>query len=285
MIAGFRFSEGSVYEMKINNLPAHLIDQVRQKNPVVLTVANDVTAGKVADALSACGVSPIMSKAPEEAQAMVSLADAITINLGTINQPQLALIRAILDANAGRRPVVLDPVAVGSADYRLTIAKQLLNDYYFSVIRGNASEIAALAGFAPAGHGIDAGGIQYDPVLLAKQCAHHYHTCVLLTGRTDVVTDGQDVFLNPTSSPMLTVNVGSGDMLSSLTAAYLTVGESPITSSAVIATAFSMAGATAAQHTLGLGQWQARFFDELSQLTSERFTSQLTHGKDDNNDQ
>ncbi|MFR0771276.1 MAG: hydroxyethylthiazole kinase [Limosilactobacillus pontis] len=82
--------------MKITNLPAHLIDQVRQKNPVVLTVANDVTAGKVADALSACGVSPIMSKAPEEAQAMVSLADAITINLGTINQSQLALIRAIL---------------------------------------------------------------------------------------------------------------------------------------------------------------------------------------------
>ncbi|MFR0771277.1 MAG: hydroxyethylthiazole kinase [Limosilactobacillus pontis] len=81
----------------------------------------------------------------------------------------------------------------------------------------------------------------------------------MLTGRTDVVTDGQDVFLNPTGSSMLTVNVGSGDMLSSLTAAYLTVGESPITSSAVIATAFSMTGAAAAQHTLGLGQWQTRF--------------------------
>ncbi|QFV00952.1 hypothetical protein LP475_04100 [Limosilactobacillus pontis] len=165
-----------------------LIDRVRAQNPVVLTVANSVTAGKVADALSTSGVSPIMSQAPEEATAMVNLADAITINLGTIDQAQLTLIQAILDANAGQRPVVLDPVAVGSSAYRLTIAKQLLADYYFTVIRGNASEIAALAGFAASGHGIDTGNDQDNPVMVAKLCAHAYHTCVLLTGATDVVT-------------------------------------------------------------------------------------------------
>lgn len=266
--------------MKITNLPIPLIDRVRAQNPVVLTVANSVTAGKVADALSASGVSPIMSQAPEEATAMVNLADAITINLGTIDQAQLTLIRAIMDANAGQRPVVLDPVAVGSSAYRLTIAKQLLADYYFTVIRGNASEIAALAGFAASGHGIDAGNDQDDPVMVAKRCAHAYHTCVLLTGATDVVTDGQEVFTNPTGTRMLTVNVGSGDMLSSLTAAYLASGDNPLASSALVATAFSLAGAVA-----GLGSWQAHFFDELSQLTSDRFAAQLNYGKDDNNDE
>lgn len=271
--------------MKITNLPIPLIDRVRAQNPVVLTVANSVTAGKVADALSASGASPIMSQAPEEATAMVSLADAITINLGTIDQAQLTLIRAILDANAGQRPVVLDPVAVGSSAYRLTIAKQLLADYYFTVIRGNASEIAALAGFAVSGHGIDAGNDQDDPVMVAKRCAHAYHTCVLLTGATDVVTDGQEVFTNPTGTRMLTVNVGSGDMLSSLTAAYLASGDNPLASSALVATAFSLAGAVAAQHAAGLGSWQARFFDELSQLTSDHFAAQLNYGKDDNNDE
>ena len=244
--------------MKITNLPIPLIDRVRAQKPVVLTVANSVTAGKVADALSASGVSPIMSQAPEEATAMVNLADAITINLGTIDQAQLTLIRAILDANAGQRPVVLDPVAAGSSAYRLTIAKQLLADYYFTVIRGNASEIAALAGFAASGHGIDAGNDQDDPVMVAKRCAHAYHTCVLLTWATDVVTDGQEVFTNPTGTRMLTVNVGSGDMLSSLTAAYLASGDNPLASSALVATAFSLAGAVAAQ---------------------------LNYGKDDNNDE
>ncbi|HJA27085.1 MAG TPA: hydroxyethylthiazole kinase [Candidatus Limosilactobacillus intestinigallinarum] len=271
--------------MKITNLPIPLIDRVRAQNPVVLTVANNVTADKVADALSASGASPIMSQAPEEAPAMVGLADAITINLGTIDQAQLTLIRAILDANAGRCPVVLDPVAVGSSDYRLTIAKRLLADYYFTVIRGNASEIASLAGLTANGHGIDAGDVQGDPVTVAKRCAHTYHTCVLLTGPTDVVTDGQDVFTNPTRANMLTVNVGSGDMLSSLTAAYLAVGDNPVTSSALVAKAFSLAGLVAARHAAGLGHWQTRFFDELSQLTSDRFAAQLAHGKDDNNDE
>lgn len=270
--------------MENADLPCRLVDQVRRKNPVVLTIANDVTADKVADGLSACGASPIMSKAPEEAAEMVNLADAITINLGTINQTQLSLIRAVLDANAGRRPVVMDPVAVGSVDYRLKIAKQLLDDYYFTVIRGNASEIAALADYDSAGHGIDAGAQQTAPVPVAKQCAQHYHTCVYLTGPNDVVTDGQDTFLNATGAAMLTVNVGSGDMLSSITAAYLTVGDTPIASSALAAKLFSLAGANAAQQAAGLGQWQACFFDELSQLDSQWLTDQLANKRDDNDD-
>ena len=270
--------------MENAELPAQLVGQVRRKNPVVLTIANDVTADKVSDGLSACGASPIMSKAPEEAAEMVNLADAITINLGTINSNQLVMIRAVLDANVGRRPVVLDPVAVGSVDYRLKIAKQLLADYYFTVIRGNASEIAALAGYDSTGHGIDAGGHQPSPVPVAKQCAQRYHTCVCLTGATDVVTDGQDIFINPTGTDMLIVNVGSGDMLSSITAAYLTVGDTPVVSSALAAKFFSLAGANAAQQAVGLGQWQMYFFDELSQLDSQQLANQLAKERDDNND-
>ncbi|MGN1283260.1 MAG: hydroxyethylthiazole kinase [Limosilactobacillus sp.] len=270
--------------MENADLPCRLVDRVRRQNPVVLTIANDVTADKVADGLSACGASPIMSKAPEEAGEMVNLADAITINLGTINQAQLTLIRAVLDANAGKRPVVLDPVAVGSVNYRLRIAKQLLADYYFTVIRGNASEVAALAGFDTTGHGIDAGESPSSPVLVAKRCAQRYHTCVCLTGATDVVTDGQDTFINSTGTAMLTVNVGSGDMLSSITAAYLAVGDTPVVSSALAAKAFSLAGACAAQKAPGLGQWQRCFFDQLSQLDSQSLASQLAKERNDNDD-
>ncbi|MDD6432946.1 MAG: hydroxyethylthiazole kinase [Lactobacillaceae bacterium] len=270
--------------MENADLPSQLVDQVRRKNPVVLTIANDVTADKVADGLSACGASPIMSKAPEEAAEMVNLADAITINLGTINSNQLVMIRAVLDANAGRCPVVLDPVAVGSSDYRLKIAQQLLADYYFTVIRGNASEIAALAGYNIASHGIDAGEQHTSPIPVAKQCAQRYHTCVCLTGPTDVVTDGQDTFINSTRANMLTVNVGSGDMLSSITAAYLTVGDTPVASSALAAKLFSLAGAVAAQQASGLGHWQTCFFDELSQLNSQWLVDQLANERDDNDD-
>ena len=83
---------------------------------------------------------------------------------------------------------------------------------------------------------------------------------------------------------MLIVNVGSGDMLSSITAAYLTVGDTPVVSSALAAKFFSLAGANAAQQAVGLGQWQMYFFDELSQLDSQQLANQLAKERDDNND-
>ena len=95
-----------------------LIDRVRTKNPIVLNLANLVTIDKVADALS--------------------------INLGTINEHQATQIRTVLRAATPLKPLVLDPVAVSAVPSRLKFAHSLLNDFHFDVIRGNASEIAAL---------------------------------------------------------------------------------------------------------------------------------------------
>ena len=61
----------------------HLIAAVRQNHPITFTVANTVTSGKVADALSAIGASPIMSTALEEAADLVAAAHAVTLNIGT----------------------------------------------------------------------------------------------------------------------------------------------------------------------------------------------------------
>lgn len=270
--------------MNHENLPYSLIDRLRQTNPVVLTVANSVTIDKVADGLSAIGASPIMSKEPAEAAAMVKLANAITINLGTITETQLKQIRAVLDANASRLPVVLDPVAVGSVPYRLKIAYQLLADYHFTVIRGNAGEIAALAGASWQAHGIDAGQGSSDLAAIAQQCAHRFHSLVALSGPTDFVTDGQDVFTNPLGDRYLALNVGSGDMLSSTLAAYLALGEVPLPTCSLACQAFAFAGAQAARNVRGLGQWQSRFFDELCQLTSTSVQRGVEERMIENND-
>lgn len=256
-------------------LPWHLIDQVRQRNSVVLTVANNVTPSKVADALSAIGASPIMSAEPLEAKEMVKIAHAITINLGTITGTQLKQIRILLDANAGRLPVVLDPVAVSGIKYRLNIAQSLLQDYYFTAIRGNAGEIAALTGIDWTSHGIDTGNGDIDPVFVAKQCARQYHCCVILTGKTDIITDGQHVYLNPRSTPYFVTNVGSGDMLSSIIAAYLGIVDDDAQACAVATTAFSIAGISASQQAHGLGSWQVNFLDELCKLTQQNVHTRL----------
>lgn len=248
-------------------LPWELVDQLRTQRPIVLTVANSVTISKVADAVSAVGASPIMSKEPAEAKAMAAIANAITINLGTITSGQLRQIHAVLKNNNGR-PTVLDPVAVGSIEYRLKIAQELLAAYHFTVIRGNAGEIAALTGTEWQAYGIDAGKGSHDLVSIAKSCASKYHCIVVLSGATDIITDGRQTMLNPLSTGCFTVNVGSGDMLSSVIAAYLGLNCDYFKGCAVATKAFSIAGVTAAQHGTGLGTWQAGFFDQLSQLST-----------------
>lgn len=246
-----------------------LINSVRQQNPVVLTIANSVTPGKVADAVSAVGASPVMSKEPAEASAMNAIASAVTINVGTITDSQLTLIRATLDANAGRLPVVLDPVAV-SIDYRWHVVSQLLHDYHFNVIRGNAGEIAQLTGQSWHSHGIDAGNGQGDLETIAKQCACQYHCCVVLTGPVDIVTDGEHLMKNSLSSPYFAQNVGSGDMLSSVVAAFVGAGHDDYQASAVATKMFSIAGVRAARIANGFGTWQGQFFDQLAGLTADQ---------------
>ncbi len=252
--------------------PSELIDQVRRARPVVLTLANLVTAGKVADALSALGASPIMSFDEREAAEMVACAQSIAINLGTITRAQEAQIEAVLAVNANRRPTVLDPVAVASIPHRLTLAKRLLARYRFTAIRGNASEIAALLGQAQAGHGIDAGQPTGDPAARAQECARRYQTCVLLSGPVDYLSDGQQVVTNHLSIPPLATNVGSGDLLSSILAAYLATGAPPLAAAALAARVVTLAGSRAAAGTSGLGSWQAAFLDHLSLMTSSSFS-------------
>lgn len=197
-----------------------LVDRVRTKNPIILNLANLVTIDKVADAVSAVGASPIMSVEPTEASEMVRLADAICVNLGTINHQQIDQIQAVLNAAIPLKPLVLDPVAVSAVPSRLKLAHSLLANFHFDVIRGNASEIAALIGADNTSHGIDAGQVD-NQIQIAETCARQFQSIVVLTGETDLITDGQLIYENPFEAEMLTMNVGSGDMLSSIIGAYI----------------------------------------------------------------
>lgn len=245
----------------------NLLQRLRTTHPVTLTVANTVTSGKVADALSTLGASPIMSNAPGEAAELVKLAQAAVINLGTptveIEQEFNAVARA---ANKMNRPLVLDPVACGSTTYRHQLATRLLADYHFTVIRGNAGEIASLAGADWTSHGIDAGSGGGDLVQIAQSCARKYQATVVLSGQHDLITAGQQVYTNDLSSTWLAVNVGSGDILSSVIGAFLGVGAHPLDAGLLACRLLTTAGIRAGHQVKGLGSWQRRFFDELTAI-------------------
>ncbi|AVK64150.1 hydroxyethylthiazole kinase [Lactobacillus sp. CBA3606] len=232
-----------------------LLAKLRQQNPVVLNLANWVTAQAVANGLNAVGASPIMSAEVQEAAAVVKIAGAVCFNLGTVTTSQVEQMQVVgRFANAQQKPIVLDPVAVGAVPYRRQVALGLLTTCQVAVIRGNAGEIAALADFDWQANGIDAGTGTGDLVKIAQACAQKYHCVVLLSGPTDIITDGHRVIQLTNGTSLFQLQVGAGDLLSSLVAAMLAVSPTAVfeatqVASAVLATT---------------GEWVA------NQLVSER---------------
>lgn len=201
-----------------------LLTTLREQNPIVLNLANFVTVQDVANALNALGASPIMSAEVREAETMVQIAGAVCINLGTLTTLQIEQMRVVGQlAVANHKPIVFDPVAVGAVPYRKDVALSLLADFHVNVIRGNAGEIAALADLDWQSKGIDAGNGTGDLVQIARTCAQKFSCCVILSGPTDVITDGQRTVQVHNGTPLFQLHVGSGDILSSLVAAFTAV--------------------------------------------------------------
>ncbi|WP_461244309.1 hydroxyethylthiazole kinase [Secundilactobacillus muriivasis] len=203
-----------------------LLDTLRAANPVVLNISNFVTVQDVANGINAIGASPIMSEEIAETREMVQISSAVALNLGAFSKPQVDHILAMGQAaNELHKPLVIDPVAVGAIAYRKQVATDLMSQFQVDVIRGNAGEIAALADVEWQAKGIDAGSGNQDLVEIAKACAQKQHCVVILSGETDVITDGERVVKVHNGTPLFQLHVGSGDMLSSIVAAFCAVSD------------------------------------------------------------
>ena len=62
------------------------IENVRKSVPLVHNITNYVTVNDVANALLACGGSPIMSDEPEDVKEITSICQGLNINIGTLNK-------------------------------------------------------------------------------------------------------------------------------------------------------------------------------------------------------
>ncbi|MGO2722658.1 MAG: hydroxyethylthiazole kinase [Lactobacillus sp.] len=243
-----------------------LIDQIKATNPVVLNIANMVTPTDVANGLNVLGASPIMSTASEEASDLVKIAQAVTINIGTVNANSFKQMQAVLMAANGKVPLVLDPVACGASRYRSQVVSQLLADYQFTVIRGNAGEIAHLAGADWQGHGIDAGDGNGDVTAIAKACARKYHCITVLTGATDIITDGDEVNKVPFGTPLFAVHVGTGDMLSSMIGAFCAIEPNTLEAASTACLTFALCGQAAAKTATAPNAWYDALLNQLYTL-------------------
>ena len=250
---------------------AAMLDAVRAKVPLVHCITNYVTVNDAANALLAIGASPIMADDIGEAGDIASIASALVLNIGTLNERTVAsMLDAGRRANAFGVPVVLDPVGAGASRLRNETVGRLLREVKLSVLRGNLSEISFLAGLGAATRGVDSAkeDEKNDALAAARLVAQRLGCTVAVTGAVDVVTDGTRACRLANGHQMLSRVTGTGCMTTALIGAFAGAGRDFYTAAAGGISAMSIAGELAYERagTLGTGSFHIALIDALSML-------------------
>ncbi len=247
---------------------------VRKNVPLVHCITNYVTVNDVANALLACGGSPIMADDIDEVAEITSISSALVINIGTLNRRTIAsMIRAGQTANEKGIPVVLDPVGAGASGLRNEAVGALLEAVNFTVIRGNLSEISFIAGLKANTRGVDASALDSgnDPAAVSKAVAEKFRCVAAITGAVDVVSDGKRLAKIHNGVAQMGKVTGTGCMLSGVIGAY--AGACPDAFEGTVAAISSMGIAGelswADNGEKGTGSLHIGIIDALSRIDDE----------------
>jgi len=203
-----------------------LLEKVRAREPLVQCITNFVTVNDCANILLAIGATPTMAMDIREVEESVSRVSALVCNMGAIEHTE-SMILAGKKANALQIPVILDPVGAGGTTLRRETIKRLLQEVQFTSIRGNASEIKAIAGVQSLGRGVDVSkedvvsenSLQGD-ILIFESLARKLQCVIAVSGEIDVITDGVQTMLIRNGCKMMARITGSGCMVTTLIGAF-----------------------------------------------------------------
>jgi hydroxyethylthiazole kinase len=242
---------------------------IRERKPLVHQITNFVVMNETANATLAIGALPVMAHALQEVEEMASVASALVLNIGTLSDEWVeAMIAAGRAANSAGVPVVLDPVGAGATAYRTDASRRLLDVLEIAVLRGNAAEIATLAGQDAEIRGVEAVGGVGGPEL-ASEASSLLGPVVAVTGPVDHVSDGQAVNSVANGHELLGTVTGTGCMATAITGCFLGVrGDDPLAAATEALVTFGVAGEDAARVAEGPGSFHVALYDALYHLDS-----------------
>jgi hydroxyethylthiazole kinase len=250
---------------------AETLKKVRSRKPIVHHITNWVTIYDCANIVKVFGASPVMAHAKEEVAEMAQIADSLVLNIGTLTVELVdAMKLAAKSANKKGIPVILDACGAGATSLRDKKCLELLKDAKIDVIKGNASEIARLAGEIVQTRGVDSAEVSEDLVVLATYLAQERNCTVVITGAEDIVTDGNKVFLVRNGHPMMANIVGTGCMATSVIGAFCAVAKDDLAAaSAAGLVCYEVAAEQAAVQAQGAGSFKEKLFDAVFNLTPD----------------
>jgi len=252
------------------------VEKVKETNPMAGSITNTVTINFVANTQLAVGGSAAMVYMPDEGELIAKSGGATYINVGTlfpIYEQTLPLTAKSLHDMG--KPWVLDPVAIGIGSLRTDLLRKF-KEFKPSVIRGNPSEIIALAGLwgldGGAGESRVRGVDSTDSVNAAKAAAvslaKYTGGAVAVSGETDLVTDGSIIAYSYGGSHFMEKITGAGCALGGVIAVYATAA-SPFIAALSGTAVFNLAGSRAEAKTDAPGSFQTQFIDELYKAAAD----------------
>jgi hydroxyethylthiazole kinase len=246
-------SPGPFSRGELPRATADILERLRTRNPRVHCITNAVAQNFTANALLAAGCVPSMTIAPEEIGPFVAGADALLVNLGTFDAERREAVDIAVRTTTDKGIAwVLDPVFIDRSEKRAAFARTLV-DCGPTAIRLNGAEFSTLAG-----QGGDAGTV--------ADYARSHGCVVVLSGRTDLVSDGARAAAIANGDPLMAKVTAMGCAASAVTAACLAVEGDTFKAAAAGLVIIGVAGELAAREARGPGSFAAAFLDALHAL-------------------
>ena len=239
--------------------------QIQQQRPIIHNISNYVAMEFNANALLAINASPIMAHAEAELVELLNLANALVINIGTLDTSWISAMHTALNAtnNFPKIPIILDPVGAGASSLRTKTALDLLASEKISVLRGNAAEILALAGSEIKSHGIDSIYQTDSAISAAKKLAKKFKCTVVVSGANDIIANTLTTTTIEGGHPIMTQVTGMGCTASCLIGAFCAVNNNHFSATTHAMTLMKRTAEKALKTTCRPGTFKITFIDEL----------------------
>ena len=253
-----------MFDQNLAHKTAKNLKNLREKKPLIHNITNYVVMNYTANALLACGASPVMAHASEEVEEMVSFAGSLVLNIGTLTPYWIdSMLKAGKRANELKVPIILDPVGSGATKLRTDSAKRLIDELSISVVRGNASEVLSLAHEGSRTKGVDSIHSVDDASDAALILAKELNTTLAITGKVDLITDGERIYRVSNGHELLGYVTGTGCTATVIIGAFLAVDPDPVEATTSGLAYFGLSGEKAAAEAQAPGSFMIKVLDAL----------------------
>ncbi len=254
------------------------IAEIREKSPLVHNITNFVVMNNTANALLSIGASPVMAHAIEEVADMATIASALVVNIGTLSEHWIEAMKVAIETAGLRKiPIIIDPVGVGATRFRTKTVKDLLAITNPTVIRGNASEIMALTDTNVQTKGVDSNHSSDNALVAAQNLAKEHKCIVVVSGETDIITDGDKTIFIENGDLMMPKVTGLGCTASALTGAFCAVNHNYLEACAHAMALMGISGEIAVKDSNGPASLQMNFLDKLYNISEEEVSANLKY--------